>query len=241
MKLEDMIIILAFIFPGAFSKILLSTFCDVRKDSKGYIEICEYISVSFGVLILNFIAISVFNKWGWTDIKITGDTALNKMPEINITIGFIIQYLILTVISTIVVTIILWLFIRYGLVIIKKVFNKKNYIYGDTVWQTLFYTKNLEFNIDENPLIEIIKDGEIIEIGQIQSMNEYYDGKKEFILCNCNEMKAYLENDKEREKKGNEKIFNKHISYCNLEEKIVVKVYDMKRYQAYQAEQQSLK
>lgn len=230
MTVENIIVILTFIFPGAFSKILLLKFANVQKRENSYIEICEYISVSFGVLILNFISIVVLNQMGVVELDWTNNTSIRDIASTNITIGFVIKYLGLTVINTCILTSLLWVFNRY---LFSKItgnkINKKTNVYGYTLWESIFHAEVIEFKLAENPLIEIFKDGELLECGRVHSINGNPNKKPEFLLYHCNEMREYLDADKDNEIK----LFDVFSSYCDIEEKIVVKIYNMDKYNAY--------
>lgn len=232
MTIESAILILTFIFPGSFSKVLLSKFTNLENKKDGYIELCEYISVSFAVLLLNFLIIRILNFLNFTGFKITSKTIINEIFKINFTVGFVIKYFILTILSTIIITLLLWVFLKNVFPKITSINGTRN-IYGYTLWESIFHEEDEEigFKLNQHPLVEVFKDGELLQVGLLESMNGNPNKDPEFLLCYSDEMKGYLENDKGLNEE--EKIFSEYKSYCNIKEKIVIKVYKMDKYHQY--------
>lgn len=228
MTIENLIILLTLIFPGAFCKILLSKFTNLEQKSSGYIELCEYIAISFGVLFLNLLIILYVDWFKISSFHLTAQLSLNEMKDFNFTLGITVKYFILTIINTCLLTTVFWIFNKFIFPKIKCTTNKENHMYGYSVWETIFHNNKNEFDINNNPFIEIIKDGELLECGLVYTMPTNPNKQKEFYLLYSAELKEILKEDENR--KDEDKIFYSYSTYCNIEEKIVIKIYEMEKY-----------
>lgn len=229
MSIENMLVIITFIFPGAFSKLLLSKFANTDIDKKSYIEICEYISLSFIVLFLNFWVVSILNQTGCINIDLSKIT-MKEIAEKSFTIDFVVKYLGLTLFNTIFISFIFWILNRRLYPWIKSKLTNKSYVYGYTLIESIFISNTIDINFTNDNLIEIYKDGILLECGLYHSSNGIINGKPEILLEYCDEMKMLLENDKKLN--DNEKIFNDYMSYCDIKEKILIKIYNMDNYKS---------
>lgn len=222
MNVESIVLILIFIFPGAFSKLLLSKFANCNQDRKGYVEICEYITISFFTLLLNFFYINNF-----TNIEMLQNNITDTISE-NYSLEFLLKYFTLTILSTCLVTILLWLFNRYIFEGIMSLVSGYKHQYGYSLYESMFTAQTLDFKLSETPYIEIIKDKQIIESGLVSAVNGNPNNKPEFVLKYCYEIKKFIDDDSKV--KESDRIFTEYTSYCDIKNGIVIRIYDMKKY-----------
>lgn len=234
MSFESIIIIATFILPGALSKILLKRYANIYEEESGYMELADYITNSFIVVILNITFIYILNILNFTNISFENYSSIEDLTrnfDTNTELEFLFKYIILTFFSTFVSSTLIYGWVKYLKPKVLSKVTKNNKIYGYTLWESIFHSTNLDFDLRECPLVEVIKDGEVIALGRVHSINGNARKKPEFLLFECDEMKAYLESDKNSE--DEDKIFKKYNTYCSIEDKIVVKVYKMDKYKAY--------
>lgn len=109
--------------------------------------------------------------------------------------------------------------------IIRKSEGKEKETLFPTVWDEIF--ENSEFPIN-NAYVTIEKDGQIITHGQIYRYSPPNSNIKEFILTDVEELKAYIEADKNLS--DEEKLLDKvDKQYVNLDLGVTIKFYDNRK------------
>ncbi len=103
MSFESIIIIATFILPGALSKILLKRYANIYEEESGYMELADYITNSFIVVILNITFIYILNILNFTNISFENYSSIEDLTrnfDTNTELEFLFKYIILTFFST---------------------------------------------------------------------------------------------------------------------------------------------
>ena len=225
--LEAIFIAILFLIPGfliekitnrIFQKTIIEDYSDFDKTVK-------YIILSIETMIINIIFISKVCKN--TDLK-TVTQLQEKLGEIE----FLIKYLGLTIL---VCGILIFLneLLKRGILYISNIIRDKNNLPTETkfttIWDEIFENKAINLT---DVYISIEKDGNIITQGVLKSYSPPNFKNKELKLCYTNDIKEILEEDKS--KNESEMLFDEiSMEYFNFETGILVKFYDMSKYNNY--------
>ncbi len=225
--LEAIFIAILFLIPGfliekitnrIFQKTIIEDYSDFDKTVK-------YIILSIETMIINIIFISKVCKN--TDLK-TVTQLQEKLGEIE----FLIKYLGLTIL---VCGILIFLneLLKRGILYISNIIRDKNNLPTETkfttIWDEIFENKAINLT---DVYISIEKDGNIITQGVLKSYSPPNFKNKELKLCYTNDIKKILEEDKS--KNESEMLFDEiSMEYFNFETGILVKFYDMSKYNNY--------
>ncbi len=225
--------VMLFIFPGAFSQVLINVFWPrynkIQKSSM--IEFAEVVSFSSFIAILNFMCISIFLYITKQNIYLVNDIISLFCKNI-----FIIIYSIITIIETCLVT---WFIRKKGRLLSVKIVNKFNEKNGKanengtlSLWEKIFEEYEYIDLKNNPPVISIEKDGQILSRGFLNSWPAPHTECNELILVWSAEIEEYFKSDEN--KPISEKIFyNIKFEYILLSEGIVIKFYNMDRYNNY--------
>lgn len=220
--------VMLFIFPGAFSQVLINIFWPrygkIQKSS--IVEFAEVVSFSSFIAVLNFIFIYVKQ-----DIYSVEDI-ISLFYKSN----FIIKYAIITIIETWSLT---WLMRKKGRTLLMNIinfFNKKNGKANEdeslSLWEKIFEEYEYIDLKNNPPVISIEKDGQILSRGFLNSWPAPNTECNELILIYSAKIEEYFKSDES--KPITEKIFyNIQFEYILLREGIVIKFYNMDRYNSY--------
>lgn len=225
--LEAIFIAILFLIPGfliekitnrIFQKTIIEDYSDFDKTVK-------YIILSIETMIINIIFISKVCKN--TDLK-TVTQLQEKLGEIE----FLIKYLGLTIL---VCGILIFLneLLKRGILYISNIIRDKNNLPTETkfttIWDEIFENKAINLT---DVYISIEKDGNIITQGVLKSYSPPNFKNKELKLCYTNDIKKILEENKS--KNESEMLFDEiSMEYFNFETGILVKFYDMSKYNNY--------
>lgn len=236
--LEAIIIAIIFFAPGfIYNHAKRRIFPRTLRSISDFELTVNSIINSTVILFINIILIrylynpfAVYFKW-------SKEITINNIENLQTYLGnvnFFIAYFILTIIVCIVYAIVNQLFIRK---IIDFFINKKRVLFGETeesdfssVWDEIFENKN---NSLSDKYIEIKKDGETITQGLIK-LYPNPNARKEFLLMETEEFKAFLENDKELKRQGKEPIFDViDDEYYDFETGTLIKFYSSDKLKQY--------
>lgn len=225
--LEAILIAILFLIPGfLIDKMSSSFFPRTIKECGEFDKTVNCIILSIVVMFVNIIFIKIFFK----NINIDTIASLqNKLGEID----FLMTYLLLTFCICIITTFfnehifgksILWLNNKF-----RKANKRPKETKFPTVWDEIFENSNVNL---ENVYMTIEKDGEIITQGTLKSHSPPNFNNKELLLCYTNDIKKILEDDKLKSK--DKMLFDEiDMEYFNFETGILVKIYDMSKYNNY--------
>ena len=122
---------------------------------------------------------------------------------------------------------------KRGILYISNIIRDKNNLPTETkfttIWDEIFENKAINLT---DVYISIEKDGNIITQGVLKSYSPPNFKNKELKLCYTNDIKKILEEDKS--KNESEMLFDEiSMEYFNFETGILVKFYDMSKYNNY--------
>lgn len=227
---SNVIFILLFIFPGAFSQILNNRFSPksnkIHKNS--IIEFSEILATSMIIMIINFIIIYLKTGFMIDSVKL--------FTELLMVNKFLIKYVVLTTIVTCLFTFIFnyinKIIINYMINKFNKKMNKPTESNSSTIWESIFEHYEFIDLYNNPPVISIEKDGVLLTRGFLRKWTGPNVDCNELVVNHSVEIEAYFESDKN--KPDNEKIFYKIVmEYCFFETGTVIKFYDMTKYNDY--------
>lgn len=228
--LEAIFIAILFLVPGFFVDIIRNKFFQKANKKCSDFEntvravMISLIIIFFNIIIINFINM-IFDKDRIDTIR--------QLQGKLINLKFLIGYLILTFI----VCILYSFFCEYiiGKLNLKLLnyYREKNNLSSiensTTVWEFIFENPEIDLN---NRYVTIEKDGKIITQGGIKHYSAPDYNNKELLLKHTDMIKEILEEDKTWPK--DERLFDKiEIEYFHFETGILVKFYDMNKYNEY--------
>lgn len=206
------------LFPGT-----KKTMSDIDKTVSAIIN-------SSIVIIINLAIISILNKFGWINFKLS---TFSILQDKLVSIPFFVKYILLTSISCLI-----WVFLNE--LVVKKliliIVNFRNNINGslneskfETVWDEIFENRLEPL---KNVYISIEKDGELITQGLIVRYTGPGAPRREFYLKYTSTFKEYLDGDKllTEDKKLLSKIDRE---YFDCETGILIKFYNKEKFENY--------
>ena len=187
-------------------------------------EMAEIIVTSSVVYLLNVSIIALVNKSN-IGFNVTGSF---------VSMTFLIKYIILTLLTTILFTCINHFIIRKYINKLCNFYNSKTNrnqeLLFPTVWENIFEDNQFVDLVNTHQVVSIEKSGKMISCGYIQVYPAPQTSCNEIALSFSKEIYEYFESDKE-ETSDEKKIFNKTIlEYYNLEYDVLIKFYDMSKY-----------
>lgn len=224
---SNVIFILLFVFPGAFSQILNNRFSPKRSriHKTNIVEFSEILASSTVIMAISFFVIYLYD--GTVINSVYTFTAL--MEKNN----FLIKYIVLNIFITCVFT---FCFHYLNKIVVTKCinwFNKKmnkpQESGNESIWEDVF--EKFEYiDLRKNPpVLSIEKDGNVLSRGFLRKWPAPNTDCNEIVLVHCAEIEGYFEDDKN--KPINEKVFYKTvIEYCFFDTGITIKFYDMTKY-----------
>lgn len=228
---DSVMFLFLFILPGAFSKLLLHRFAPERYNEDGGKTVIMETSqvVVFSALVF---AINLAIIWLCDNRLSATNIILNMRNE-----AFLLKYILLTFATTGIATytihslnktIVLKLVNGYN-----KFFNKPMELAYSTVWENLFESSAL-IDFANNPqVIAIEKGGDLLTCGFLTQIPAPNTKCNEVALSHTNAIRSYLARDEESD--PNYRIFDAiSYEYYNMEYDVVIKFYNMERYNAYQ-------
>lgn len=227
---SNVIFILLFIFPGALVQILYNRFSPKANKIKktSIVEFSEILVASTTIMAINLFIIYVKTKVAI--ISVGAFSTHLKSDE------FVLKYILLTFMVTCIFAFLFHYFnkkiVTYAINIFNKSANKAHESSNTTIWEDIF--EGFEFiNLNEDtPVISIEKDGALLTRGFLRKWPAANTDCNELVTNYNTEINNYFKNDEHLS--DNEKIFNKVVmEYCFIETGVVIKFYDMEKYNAH--------
>lgn len=218
------------VFSGAFSQILINRFSPKSNKicKNNIIEFSGFLVISVVIMVINFIIIYLK-----TGITINSVESFTKLLASN---QFLLKYIVLTVIVTCLFSFIFHyidkIVITYIINVFNKIANKPIESNSRTIWESIFEQFEFIDLCNNPPVISIEKDGVLLTRGFLRKWSAPNIDDNELVINYSTEIEEYFEYDKN--KPNDKKIFYKIImEYCFFETGVVVKFYDMSKYNKY--------
>ena len=230
----NLIYFVMFLFPGGFIKLLLDKFAP-RKDKKhtNLMEASLLLSYSFLVLVVNFIVLIVADRFC---IDLINTEAVGAtLFEIE-DFGFIFSYVLLSFFTCPIIAL-TWHF--FNKLLVHRAVNKYNKktgrlheTYGDNVFESIFNHDAFKINFNSKPVVSIEKDHHVLVRGRLHMFSGDGAENREIVVNDAEMIEQYFERDSLLDSEN--KIFKETIAqYCDIENGLVIKIYDMSKFNDY--------
>ena len=228
-----------FLFPGGFIKLLLDKFAPKRdKNYTSLMEAALLLSYSFLVLIVNFI---IFMLGCLLPIDIINMDAIGAAVFDIEGFGFIFIYVLVSFITCPLISY-AWHYInkhtvRWAVNKYNEAKGKLQEAHGDNVFESIFNNDVFDIDFNKEPVISVEKDYKMLIRGRLCMFSGDGAKNREIVVREAEVIESYFARDSMELKNfpGSENIIFKETiaQYCDIENGLVIKIYDMSKFNAY--------
>ena len=228
----NLIYFVMFLFPGGFIKLLLDKFAPKRdKKYTSLMEASLLLSFSFLVVVVNFIILMIAYRLP-PDLIIT-ETIGATIFSIE-DFGFIFSYVLLSFITCPLIAFAWHYFNKYPILLAVNKYNQKTgklqETHGDNVFDSIFNHNALRINFYNKPVVSVEKNHKVLVRGRLLMFSGDGTENREIVVNEAEITERYFE----RDSKSETKIFEETIAqYCDLENGLVVRIYEMSKFNDY--------